>query len=333
MLSIKKGLPVAKILNSKTFSRKDGKDTLIGILTEEELEEMEERPSSGFKMDPYDLYSEEEMKKKLGTKNRKYIKSELNKKFDSGEADREGKMIVVNDGEILPLPAMTNEDESEQEANIRDVIYVSGPSNSGKSTFVSNFLKMYKEVYPDNPVFIFSAVPTDKAFKWLEEIDEKAIKKLKKDEEYEKQFIRIPLDDSFLQLIEDGDEWTTDDLYHCAVIFDDIDVIPDRKIRSAVVKLRDQCLQIGRHTATTTICTSHLTCNHNATKVILAESTKIVLFPRSGSVNQIEYCLSKYCGLSKDQIKEFLNVPSRWCMINKTYPQYIMGKDTCYLVN
>jgi len=332
MLSLEKGLPIAKIIKSKTFKPKDGKSKLLGLLTDEEVEELNRIKEATPKKSPFNMLGGEDMKKKHSDVNTKLARAQLDRSTIKKENDVMGKLFEINDGELLPLPAMTNDDEGEQEANIRDVIYVAGVSNSGKSTFISQFLKMYKEIYPDNPVFIFSAVPTDKAFKWLEELDEKHIKKLKNDEEYERQFVRIPLDESFKEMLDDGDEWTVDDLFHSAVIFDDIDVIQDRQIRDAVRKLRGQCLQIGRHNAITTICTSHMICDRERTKLLLCESTKIVLFPRSGDENSISYCLKQYCGFTKEQITNFLNIPSRWCMVNKTYPKYVMGKNTCYLL-
>lgn len=53
--------------------------------------------------------------------------------------------VNVEDGMFFPLPQ-----EKKGQVNC---IYVAAPSGAGKSTFVGNYVKYYKKMYPSRPVF------------------------------------------------------------------------------------------------------------------------------------------------------------------------------------
>ena len=67
----------------------------------------------------------------------------------------------------------------------RQIIYVTGKSGSGKSYFASQYIQKYVKMYPDNGVFLFSAVGDDKC------LDE--IKKLKRIDISNEKFLSAEL--------------------------------------------------------------------------------------------------------------------------------------------
>ena len=138
----------------------------------------------------------------------------------------------------------------------REIMYICGPSGSGKSTFTSNYLTHYKKKYPQNPIYIFSALSEDDV---LDQIP--GIKRIK----IGKALLSDPL--------------SADDFQDCCCIFDDIDVLGDKKVREKVLKIANQILEIGRHFRTTAIFTNHLATNGKDTRRILNESHEPRLLP------------------------------------------------------
>jgi hypothetical protein len=207
--------------------------------------------------------------------------------------------IRLLDGKLQPLP----------QKDIVERLYISGPSGAGKSTYASKWLTEYKKIYPDDPVFVFSAVKYDKV------LDKHDIE-------------RIPLDESLFENPIDPHS----DLAESISIFDDVDVITNSKIRTAVLSLRDMLLETGRHSEARLINTTHLLCNYGSTRRLLNEATSVTFFPRSGSVNQITRFLTTYMGLNKNQIEKVLNLPSRWVTCSKTFPQYFLHERGAFML-
>jgi hypothetical protein len=90
--------------------------------------------------------------------------------------------------------------------------------------------------YLENPIYIFSALSEDDV---LDKIP--GIKRI--------------------QINKQIDPLSADDFQDCCCIFDDIDVLGDKKVREEVLKIANQILEIGRHFRTTAIFTNHLATN------------------------------------------------------------------------
>lgn len=199
--------------------------------------------------------------------------------------------------------------------NQREVLYVTGPSGSGKSTYSSAYAKQYHKLFPDDNIIMFSAVSYDEAFAKL-------------------PLIRVVLDDTFIdkQLSEDRNTITLEDLKDSLVIFDDIDVIHNDEVKKLVQKLRDECLEIGRHQNISMIITSHQICNYKETKIVLNESNYVVVFPNSGAAGQIKDYFRRYAGFTKKQIDKFMSIKTRWLCFSKASPQYMMYQNGILLI-
>ena len=190
----------------------------------------------------------------------------------------------------------------------REILYITGPSGSGKSTYTRNYVLQYKKKYKENDIFVFSALK-----------DDEALDKLKPK--------RIKIDDSLVT-----DPLYAEDFADSLVIFDDIDVISDKKHREAVYKILNQILEVGRHHRVFCIVTNHLPTAGNDTRRILNEAHSITYFPHSGSARQVNYLLINYVGLDKDDIKILKKSKSRWATIFKNYPQVAMTERLIFKV-
>jgi len=184
-------------------------------------------------------------------------------------------------------------------------IFVSGLSGSGKSFFISEFIK-HNPVKKGAGVFLFSPVE-----------DDKAMEKIKK-------LIRVNLDEVEKELKK---EFTIDDVPEgSVVIFDDVESFP-KKTAKRYLELRDIFLERGRHRSVSTITVSHNATNGNTTKASIRESQYWVLFPKHNA-RDTRNILKTYGGLEKHQIDEICDMKTRWCFYHKSIPRYAVGQHS-----
>ena len=205
--------------------------------------------------------------------------------------------IKIKDGILQPMP----------NKNVVEKIYITAPSGAGKSTFTGKWIGEYTKMFKDNEIYLFSSINNDKV---LDRHDP----------------TRIILDNDLL-----NDPIEPEELQDSLVIFDDTDTIRDRNMRRYMEILKDHILECGRHFKTRMLITSHLLSNYSSTRRVLNEATGVCVFPKSGSgTYHIKNFLKTYCGFDKQQIKKFVNLPSRWVMIYRSYPQYVLYEKGCY---
>ena len=201
------------------------------------------------------------------------------------------QLKIANDSKFQHVPDTTKE---------REILYITGPSGSGKSTYTRKYLEQYKKKYKNRPIYLFSSLPSD------ESLDKVGPKRVKLDETLHTDPIKV------------------DELSESICIFDDIDVISEKKIREAVYDILNQVLEIGRHYKIHCVVTNHLPTNGKETRRILNEAHTVTYFPHSAG-GKIKYMLEEYVGLDKKQIAYLKKQNSRWATIYKNYPQ-------CYVV-
>lgn len=192
----------------------------------------------------------------------------------------------------------------------RDVLYISAMSGSGKSYYTAEYVKQYHKKYPKNMVYLFSSIDNDKCLDSLKCIQRFNIKS--------DEFFKTPI--------------TAKDFEKSCVIFDDCDVISDKKTKVKVFQILDEILQTGRHFKTTCIFTSHNATGGNQTKIILNEATSITIFPQTAGNKSLNYLCDQYLGLDKKQIKVLKNSPSRWATFIRAYPRCIITEQSAFLI-
>jgi hypothetical protein len=217
------------------------------------------------------------------------------------------KELILDEGILIPLPLNTEEDKDIEH------IYVSGPTKSGKSTWIGRYIGLYKEMYPDNPVWLFSRLDADEA------LDKYKIR-------------RISLDEGLLDNPMSAADFVKKSP-GALVVFDDIDTIPDKDINKEVHRIRDDLLETGRHETVSVISTSHLIMNYNKTRNILNEASAVTFYPRSSGTYHIKRFLKVYAGLDNKMIEKVMNYPSRWITLYKNYPMYILHEKGALLLS
>ena len=187
---------------------------------------------------------------------------------------------------------------------------IAGPTGSGKSYKIAQYLTAILKPNSKKNIYLFSDVESDPV-----------LDKLKFN------LKRIMLNN---ELIDNPIQ--PKELENSICIFDDIDSISDKKLKTVVETLLDSLLKRGRHEGIEIICTSHLLTDYKRTRVILSEVSFITLFCRSGSSNSIQYLLSKYVGLSKKQISDIFNINARSVTIFNHYPKMVISDKEIYIL-
>jgi len=209
------------------------------------------------------------------------------------------ELELDGDMKFYPLPDLSS---------ARTICYVAGKSGSGKSTYCASWLREYKKIFPDNPIYLFSEVDHDDI------LDAVGVHRIK---------INSSLVTNPINLEECADS---------VIMFDDVDDISNKKVRDAVFNLMDKGLQMGRHHNISMLVTYHLITNGKETRKILNESHYITIFPSAGKVKGLKYFLSEYLELDKKQRTKLRKLPSRWVTIRNCAPMCILSEHNAYML-
>jgi chromosomal replication initiation ATPase DnaA len=193
----------------------------------------------------------------------------------------------------------------------RDVIYVSGASGAGKSHFISRYCMEFNDLFDKAPIYFISA----KMLK--DESDFDNVSNIKQ--------IDIKDIDMLENLTSDGDSYKhfAHKSGYSLVIFDDAEALSKTQ-QKYVDNIMDSVLQVGRSKGIYVIISKHILLNGIKSKVIINECTKIVLFTNTLSHYNITYFCKTYLGFDKNEIHTVLTTPSRYCVINKQVPKFLL---------
>lgn len=205
-----------------------------------------------------------------------------------------------------PVPPPPPEKKGEKVK--REILVVTGRSGCGKSYWIRAYVRNYLKLYPEHSVYLISSLSFDDT---LDEVPE-----LK----------RIDLDKLVANPPKDVKTWK-DSL----VIIDDVEGLDGVKT-AAVQRVQDMIASEGRHEGTTLVRAAHNSTDGRKTRLLLNEAHAFVIYPRSGSTNQIEYLLTKYAGMSKKSADAIMSLPSRWVMLHHSEPRYVLTSSTISLL-
>jgi hypothetical protein len=192
----------------------------------------------------------------------------------------------------------------------RSILYITGPSGSGKSYYTRNYILEYKKLFPKNNVYIFSSLDSD------ETLDK--IPKIK----------RVKFTDKFLLY-----DFKITDFKDSLVIFDDVDAETNKFKKKKIFDILSMILNTGRHERVSVVFTSHLSCAGNETKLILSECHSITIFVKNMGNRSLKYLLDSYFGLDKHQINYIKKINSRWVSLIKTYPSVLISEKQAIVLN
>jgi hypothetical protein len=234
-----------------------------------------------------------------------------NKKFNShvyyddlNDIEDESKILrgvrLNNDDEIFFIN-ITDFKENEQV----DTIYITGQTGCGKSSWIRNYVICFLHKYPKAKVYLFSSKIKDKA------LDDLPIERVKISDDILENQIKLP------ELSAKSKP--------SLCIFDDIEDFGNNKINKEIERLRNEIMRNGRSYGIFCLMVHHDPCDYKATKAMLFESKKIVIFPRQSAKGAYDYLLKEKCKLSKKLINKINSLKSNYVVYNKTVPQFILS--------
>jgi hypothetical protein len=195
----------------------------------------------------------------------------------------------------------------------RSTFYIPARSNSGKTTWIANYLEDYLEQFPNNEVYLFSGVPKEEpAF-----------------EKFGKKVTVMDLEYFRDNPITKAEELS--DFKDSMCIFDDINSIPDLRTKKSVITLRDVILQCGRHENVSCMVTAHQALDNRLTSYPIKESDYFVVFPQANR-QQTRSLLSKYADFTKQEVDRVLKLNTRWVEISRNNPSFILYSSGSYLI-
>jgi adenosyl cobinamide kinase/adenosyl cobinamide phosphate guanylyltransferase len=178
-------------------------------------------------------------------------------------------------------------------------MFVSGLSGSGKSVYISKFLRKNAK---GKKIFLFSPVEGDEAYSKIKNLQQ-----------------------VFLEDIFEGGDMSLDVFPEgCIIIFDDIESYNKSQLKRHL-ELRNMVLERGRHMNLSCIGVSHNSMNGNITKQAIRESQYFCLFPKF-NVRDTRLLLKNYGGCDSDEIETIMSLKGRGLLYKKSVPRYVVSE-------
>lgn len=226
---------------------------------------------------------------------------------DIPEGEQRLTKIRLNNDSDYFFPSITDYKTGD---NMR--VYVCGPSRSGKSTFIRNFIIHFKEKYPKSKVLLFSSKKEDPM------LDDLNIE-------------RVNISDDMLV-----NQMTLEEIAAMSrpslCVFDDIQDFQSKKINFEIARLRNEVMRNGGSYNIYSLYVWHEPADYYNTKYQISEANRIVIFPRRAGEGAYDYLMTKYLKLNKNIQNMLTRMKSRFCVINKDYPRYVMTDKYIILI-
>lgn len=201
--------------------------------------------------------------------------------------------------------------EPNNDPTARDLLWVYGASGSGKSHILKGFALRYRALYPRRPIVLVSQLKADTT---LDAIAQRiGLRRINVE-----TLVQRPLE--------------LDELHEALVLIDDVEGMA-KPAADAVLRTAELIASQGRHTHTSLLYSTHLASHGQRTRLLLSEMQSYVCFAHGCSYSGLKGLLERYGGLDKDTIKAARRLQSRWFMVSKRYPPFVVSDGSAYLLN
>lgn len=235
-------------------------------------------------------------------------------KLSSEDTDLDGRVLYLSEhsdkSHVELPPSVQFNILPPPDKKAREVLSVAGAAGAGKSYICRSYAAAYHKLFPKRPVYVISALDEDTTLDKL-----KFLKRIKVD-----------------TLVSDPFPNPTEAFQESLCIFDDIEALVGAE-RKAVNELLDALLTLGRHTCVSVIVASHLPARGRETRLLNSEAHRFILFPTALGAATLKYMLGTHVGMTPKQILAVKTLPSRWILVAKGFPSYVMTSSEVKLLN
>lgn len=240
------------------------------------------------------------------------------------------KYLVVYKDNVEGNPAPTSAIEStdkneftpmmETRKQQRDVILITGSPSSGKSTYMANYCKLFKDIYGPPKITIISGDSMeDPAFDGFE------VNKLSPDD--------LMSGEVNLDMLSDIDE-ETGEYKKCVVIFDDVGAL-QTKVAKELNRIKELVLMDGRKREINCLISSHISADRGLTARTMCFLNAFVCFPTRSMSRNLRYTLKEHLGLSPSildmVVRNKVHWGDRWFHVRLTDPTTLIAQKRVQL--
>ncbi|MFA9263024.1 MAG: hypothetical protein ACEQSB_06805 [Undibacterium sp.] len=209
-------------------------------------------------------------------------------------------------------------------------ILIAGPSGAGKTWVAAHWAAVYHALFPTREILLFSMKEKDENFdvlpfitrvpreRWDEYLGssktQKSRKRVKMNEEDEE---RPP-----------GEPYKIEELANKLFIFDDI----GSDSRAAELDaFRLKVMTTGRQSQIDVISCTHLISYSNSNREMLAEITRIVVFPTTGVDRHIRAFFKNFVGMKEEDCDKMMSRQERSLMLCLHHPRVLLTSKAVWL--
>ena len=232
---------------------------------------------------------------------------------------KDAREVYLRDGAFIPVPNPLNES---------NVYYICGPRGSGKTSLAVSIANVYNRMKPENRIFLFcetaNSEQNQRIFGTLENLHV------------------IPLDETLITQPLDLEE-----LRDSMVIFDDVETLGKVEIEefdgkktkyrkydltTIIQELKDKIIQNGRHFNMDVLILAHMLFSYTKSRKVLEELNYLVFFNGATGATHVSRYLKNFLGLDAKQIQKITKQSSRWTLVSKSAPRYVLTEHRAFML-
>ena len=80
------------------------------------------------------------------------------------------------------------------------------------------------------------------------------------------------------------------------------------------------------------IVSNHSSLGYKRTQELLNQATYVVIFPKGTSDHHLRTVCMKYCGLNNEQVNKIMETPSRYVIIHREMPLFVLEEKKVWLI-
>lgn len=255
----------------------------------------------------------------IESNNKEYIASILKYKMGNKIVEKPFKYVKLEQNKGINNISLPSYDDNLRffplffrEANHREILYLSGASGGGKSTFASKCAGQYQELYPNRNVFILTSELNFKDPAW--------------DKIKSPIFVNV---EKFIEMIKERIVEDTD-FKDSLMIYDDLNFLVDAE-RKILYHFINKSLELFRKLNTSLIILNHHATSYKESRTIINELQYYIQFGNTLQTRS-NRLYESYFNLEKQSIKKINGMKADRFKLVSAKDQYVMSEFELFFI-